>query len=215
MYKNEAYWNDFYSENKELRNASKFCQSNYLSIYNPEDYLVLELGCGNGADSFFFANKGFEVIAVDGSNTAITNNKALSNNFVNFIWENLSDEKAVKNLFSFVNEKAIQDKKKVLIYTRFFLHAIPDEVEDLLFSTIINELKVPFNFVSEFRVKEDKDLYKIYDNHYRRYVDTNKLIKKIIQIGYEIVKFEKSRGLSPYKNEDPFIARFTLQKYEG
>lgn len=214
MYKNEVYWNNFYSKNGELRNASNFCKSDYLSIYNPDDYLVLELGCGDGVDSFFLANKGFEVIAVDGSSTAIMNNKALSNDFVNFMCENLSNEEAVKSLFSFVNEKALQDKKKVLIYTRFFLHAIPDNVEDLLLSTIINELEVPFNFVSEFRVKEDKDLYKIYDNHYRRYVDTNKQIQKIIQMGFEIVKFEKSRGLSPYKNEDPFIARLILQKYK-
>ncbi|TKI72836.1 class I SAM-dependent methyltransferase [Lysinibacillus mangiferihumi] len=211
MYKNEGYWNNFYLNNKELKNASEFIKSDYLSKYNAEEYLILELGCGAGADSFYLANKCFEVIAIDGSETAITKNKALENNFVEFFCKNLSDEKEVKNLLYYVNEKALRGQKNILIYTRFFLHSISESVEDILLSAIKVNSKVPTSFVSEFRVKEDEKLYKVFNNHYRRYVDTNLFLEKFINEGFEVEKFEKARGLSPFKDEDPFLARVSLR----
>ena len=125
----------------------------------------------------------------------------------------LSDKIEVTKLFNELNEYAIQHAKKIIIYTRFFLHAIPDAVEDILLNAMTQEIKVQFFLISEFRVKEDEGLYKIYDNHYRRYVDTNVFLNKVMTHGFEIRKFEKSRGLAVYKDEDPYIARVSLSRY--
>lgn len=77
MYKNEEYWNEFYSQNQSLKNASGFCQSNYINNINNyliNEHLIVELGCGSGADSFYLANKGFQVISMAGSGAAIAKN---------------------------------------------------------------------------------------------------------------------------------------------
>lgn len=65
--------------------------------------------------------------------------------------------------------------------------------------------------VSEFCVKEDEHLYKVYDNHYRRYVDTNIFLEKRISEGFNIQMFEKNRGLSPFNDGDPFICRISME----
>ena len=41
------------------------------------------------------------------------------------------------------------------------------------------------------RTKEDKELDKVFDNHYRRYIDTDLLITKLINLGFSIQEFSK------------------------
>lgn len=212
MYKNEEYWNEFYAKNTNLKVPSGFSQSEYLTNFDVSNYILVELGCGSGADSFYLANQGFEVVAIDGSEAAIENNKQIDDGYVKFLCRDLSDKIEVAKLLSELNAYALQQDKHVIIYTRFFLHAITDAVEDILLEAIIKEINVPLIFVSEFRVKEDEGLYKIYDNHYRRYVDTNAFLNKVMTHGFDITRFEKSRGLAVYKDEDPFIARVMLRK---
>jgi len=209
MYKNESYWNTFYSNSQTLYSPSPFCQSEYLKGYLPKDYILVELGCGAGADSLYFSQMGFDVIAVDGSEVIIKKNQ---NTNIEFLCKNLGDNEEVEQLFYYINEIANKKKKKILIYTRFFFHAITEDVEDLLISMINEILGENASVVSEFRVREDEKLYKVYDNHYRRYIDTNIFIKKIINRGFDISKFDKNRGFSPYKDEDPYICRIEFKK---
>lgn len=60
----------------------------------------------------------------------------LESEYVKFECKNLSDKSEVDQLFSYVATKAKEHDKKVLVYSRFFLHAIPEEVEELLFSAM-------------------------------------------------------------------------------
>lgn len=52
--------------------------------YLPEHSKILELGCGVGRDAIFFASHGHTVIATDGSETVITQNKKQSHQNVEF-----------------------------------------------------------------------------------------------------------------------------------
>ena len=139
-----------------------------------------------GKDSFYFAKKGFKVIGIDGSEEVIKINKnkiekhSLFNNNLTFNCVDLSNQNEVQQLMTKVNEIAKKESKNILIYTRFFLHAITEDVENLIFESIFNILKVPFEVASEFRTKEDEELDKIFNNHYRRYVDTDFLFNKAI-----------------------------------
>lgn len=48
---------------------------NYYKCENREAIKVLDFGCGAGANTWYLANKGFSVAALDGSEDAISNTK--------------------------------------------------------------------------------------------------------------------------------------------
>ena len=67
--KDNEYWNTFYSKKKLIKKPSSFAFE--IVKYLDSDKKLLELGCGNGRDSFFFAKNGIHVIALDLSNQVI------------------------------------------------------------------------------------------------------------------------------------------------
>ena len=101
------YYDKIYSQNQN------FCG------YKPNKLLVgirknltpgsrfLDLGCGQGRDSFYMARNGFEVMAVDNSKVAISQieilakNKKLSN--LKSICQNISDFKIEPKKYSLIN----------------------------------------------------------------------------------------------------------------
>jgi tellurite methyltransferase len=77
---NTDYWNKFYSDiaNTNPSTFAKMCL-NYIS---PNDTL-LDVGCGDGRDSTFFAQRVKKVISIDNSSKTIENlqkNNELDNN---------------------------------------------------------------------------------------------------------------------------------------
>ena len=77
--KRNPYWNKFYSKfsfSKES-NFAKFC----IKFFKKNSCL-LDVGCGNGRDTFFFIKNGIKCKGIDISKTAIKNNsKRLKNTF--------------------------------------------------------------------------------------------------------------------------------------
>ncbi len=64
----------------------------------------------------------------------------------------------------------------------------------------------------EARSKDDENRDKVYNEHFRRFLDINSLKKELIHKDFKI-KFEtESIGLSVYKNEDPCLLRIIAQK---
>lgn len=211
MYKNKTYWDEFYKKNYFVQKNSRFSEIINKRDYDCRKYLILELGCGSGEDSIYFSNQGFEVIAVDGSESIISLNKYKNNNSIEFLCIDLSEKKNVEKLLKKVDAQAKSSNKELLIYNRFFLHSIPENVEDLLINSFKENLSIDYCIISEFRTIEDQVLYKIFDNHYRRYVDANQLLQKLITNGFDIVYSEKGRGMSVYKDENPFLARIIVK----
>jgi SAM-dependent methyltransferase len=67
-------WDEVFSKNSAFfgEEPSAFAQRS-LELFQKEDArLILELGCGQGRDTFLFAQQGFEVTCVDYSETAIS-----------------------------------------------------------------------------------------------------------------------------------------------
>ncbi|WP_339215289.1 class I SAM-dependent methyltransferase [Solibacillus sp. FSL W8-0372] len=216
-YINKNYWDTFYKKDTGLSEASTFSEYILREFSGMQSqFMVIDLGCGTGKDSFYFAKNGFETIGIDGSEevTKINNSKIdnLIKNSISFHCADLSDQNNVAQLLESFNEKTKESKKQLLIYTRFFLHAIPEEVEDIILENLCSNIETPFIFVSEFRTKEDEVLDKVYNNHYRRYVETDKLLLKLLGKGFSIKNFTKGQGFSIYKNEDPYLARITVEK---
>lgn len=81
---------------------------------------VLEIGCGNGNDAIFLAQKGFDVTAIDISKRAIEEAKKRAERtgvHCNFLVENILELKFVSGKFGFV-------------YDRGCFHFVPEEKRD-------------------------------------------------------------------------------------
>ena len=118
------YWNKFY-KTKSITAESTFAKFTFKKIINKKSKL-LDIGCGNGRDSYYFNRKGLTVIGIDISQKAIQKN---SKNKI----KNLSFKK-----FD-IGKNKIKGKFDV-IYCRFFVHTVDELLEDKLIKLISFEL---------------------------------------------------------------------------
>ena len=207
-----SYWNKFYKNKKIISKPSsfaKFVSRKYLK--KNKNVKLIDIGCGNGRDSIFFANKKIKVLGIDNSKTIIKlNNYYFKNKNISF--KNLDIAKT--------NAKKLD--KFDIIYSRFFLHAI-NKSQEVKFFNLINSLSVKNRtlVMLEFRTIKDKMLQKgkklsnneNFTDHYRRFIDTDVLIKNIKKINkFKIMYFMERKGLSKYKYDNPTLARLILKK---
>lgn len=208
---NKIYWDEFYKK-EELNSPSSFC--NLVKCTFGLEYLIIDIGCGTGRDSKAFLANNYEVRGIDSSEVVIAkNNEYTLKQYGKELYFSI-DVSSVKDFSSLINNiKSIAEtqNKKILIYSRFFLHAINDDTEKIFFDTLERYLKKGDSIALEFRTIEDKETTKIYDNHYRRYIDTDKFNLNLKKYNCFKVSFcQKGTGLSVYKNEDPYLARYFI-----
>ncbi|WP_153732391.1 class I SAM-dependent methyltransferase [Sporosarcina obsidiansis] len=210
----KKYWNTFYKQNVNLPKSS-FC-SKVQETLTSESFVV-DIGCGSARDTFAFASGGIDAIGIDGSEEAINLNKSKAKELhlpseVSFVTLDLCKSSDLKSLFEELKIQGLEKRKHFVLYLRFLLHAVDDKTEKTLLDTISDVFPQGTRFAAEFRTKEDEQLNKIYDNHYRRFVDTDRFIPDLESKGFEINSFFKGTGLSIYKGEDPFLARVFATK---
>jgi tellurite methyltransferase len=170
------YWNSYYNKNLAPIKPSAFAEECFGII--KKGLPVLEIGCGNCRDSNFFSLKN-PVIAVDQSS-----NKDFSDPKVFFI------KSSIENL---------PDIKSHYIYSRFFLHAIDEDAENIFFDYIKRNCKEFF-----IEARSDKSIF--VGDHYRRFINLNELEKKLDSYGFTFSYIE-STGLAEFENDDPYIIR--------
>lgn len=212
--KNSEHWEMFYSKKQNL-NESSFCAE--IRGRFQDDFIVIDIGCGSGRDSFSFAADGIDVFGIDRSYEAISTNiklveKRLTKGDLSFVRMDLGDESGLKDLVQKVVKKAERENKKIVFYLRFLLHAIDEETEKVLLDTLANNAPCGTYFTAEFRTLEDADKSKTYDDHYRRFICTDEFLEAMKKRGFSINEFYKGTGLSIYKDEDPFLARVIAEK---
>lgn len=205
----EQHWESFYqiqsTQPSPPSQFSAFIASEYIKRSQ-----VFDFGCGNGRDSFFLANFALSVCGIDGSSEAI---KICSGKRLN------QDTSAVQ----FINSKievaglydillALRDETApLLIYSRFFLHAITDEQEESFFS-LANKLctNKADRIALEFRTVRDRDLPKQTAKHFRRYIDPVNVITRAVAKGFTVEYFVEGFGFAKYLADDAYVARIIL-----
>ncbi|MFJ8257664.1 class I SAM-dependent methyltransferase [Peribacillus asahii] len=212
---NLYYWEEFYKKFK-LDEESSFCK--YIKNEINKNTTIIDIGCGTGRDTRSFSKAGYRVVGIDRSEEAISSN----NNHLKEIGENgcisfkvidISDGEELSTFISGMVEEASFLGNQLLIYTRFFLHSINRETEEILLRTITNSLNSGDMFAAEFRTIEDQSREKVYNDHYRRYVDSELLVNELEQkYSFEVIEYSKGVGFSVFKNEDPFLARVIAKK---
>ena len=197
MKTNTDYWDKFYSGvDLKLGIPSQFAAFVAME-YLEKVSTILDIGCGNGRDSVFFSSLDFEVIGIDASTKAVEQIKKNSTSNAKFFVGNISD----KNLRHLL-KKNINSLDKKLIYSRFFLHAITNKLEEDLWS-LVDSLTSKGDFMAlEFRTEKDEKLTKSTPEHYRRFVSTEEVIKKTSNIGYVCDYQIEGFGYAKYKNDN-------------
>ena len=72
--KNIIYWNNYYNfkkNNNKPSNFAKFIKKNYIK----KNTTLLDVGAGDGRDSFYFLNQAKYIFAIDQSDVVINKNK--------------------------------------------------------------------------------------------------------------------------------------------
>lgn len=205
-----TYWNNFYDQPlSHLSEPSSFATFIYNKLLHEDDFVhVVDLGAGTGRDAHFFQKYG-HVTAIEMSEKAIEkiNSKCISKNIT-----------TIHTDFTTYDYSQVSDID--IFYSRFTLHAISDQQERVLLENIYNNLKPGKYAAIECRTTKDS-LYKIGDrvtdntymtDHHRRFVDSQKFIKSVLDIKFKIVYFNESKGLSILDQDDPTLMRIILQK---
>jgi len=215
--KTNEFWKNFYTKNELKNEASSFalwCIENYIKNTDK----ILEIGCGNGRDSFTFIANENDIFAIDGCDVAIANNIEHLNNFTH------NSKVRFQALDFNYLEKLLDDKIIIdninIVYSRFVLHAIPEVLEDKILTFIYNNLPEGVVSLHEFRTNKDPLSKKgttlskneMLTDHYRRFIDTDKFREKVKKIGFKEIYFIESNNLAVYKDDNPVVARIVLQK---
>jgi len=195
----KKYWNEYYKSNYKPFKPSNF--STFVLENLPAGSSIIDIGCGNGRDSLYFANNEIYTTGVDQSTVIINNLKKYENKYLDFINLDLSE---------------LPNKHFENAYCRFLFHSINEDEENILIDWLKNYITQ--NIFIEARVDQDKHKYTD-TNHYRRLMNEESFKAKTHESGFKILSYETSNTFSEYKNNysvkdinfDPMLARIILQ----
>lgn len=204
------YWENFYSkQNAELKPSLFAIYVNELIRDRECD--IIELGCGNGRDSIFFANNNHKIVAIDQCRSEI-----------NFLQ---NQYKQLYNIVFRCDDFTSLDVEKMfdVVYSRFTLHSINKQEEQRVLRWAYNSLNKDGMFCIEVRGKKneiyrlgesvdnDPDAY-IYNNHYRRFLDFDTLCDDLRQLGFEITFSAEEKDFAPFNGENETYIRVIAKK---
>ena len=165
----KKYWNRFYSEDEvtiESSDFSKFCANYYMKEYG----CIIDLGCGNGRDTFFFLNQNIDSIGIDQSEIVIKENNKKSS-------ELGLESPFVLGDFSNIDFDSIGNGPHS-VYSRFTLHAINYDEEEKFFKNLLRSKNLKYLFIEVRSIKDSKygqgrevGLHEFSTSHYRRFID--------------------------------------------
>lgn len=205
----EQYWSQFYADDGVTREPSLFAKL-VCGKYIQAGERCIELGCGNGRDASFFAANGLDVLAVDQCENEIVD---LSNN------NSFPNLRYVADDFTQLGNLGFFDA----VYSRFTLHSVSEEGENRAIAWCALYLNKGGHLCIEVRGKKNELFQRgksvpgepdafIYDDHYRRFVDKEKLEEKLEKNNFQIIISEERNGFAPYNGEDHAFLRIIARK---
>lgn len=204
-----AYWDNYYKKQMaEIENPSDFART-VLDYIKPGKKLI-DLGCGNGRDSVFFARNGIDVTGIDLSGEAISQLNQMGIDHARFVCDD------------FVTSKALYQIQYDYFYSRWTMHAISGRQEEELLQNVFKSLRTGGLFFVEARSIRD-ELYGrgekageknafIYNEHYRRFMDKERFVERLTQMGFDIISVAEDQGFSKTQFSNPVLVRIIASK---
>ena len=199
------YWDSYYSNRPQSDKLIPSQFAVFVANELQEKHQIIEFGCGNGRDSFFFADLGHDVLAIDASQVAIDLCKKYNATKVNFLCNKITDLNHNDIL------RRVNPDLDLLIYSRFFLHAITENDENSFFE-LISKIKDNFTLAVEFRANKDAMLIKETSQHFRRFINPLELLRKIQTYSLEPLYYVEGFGYAKYKKDDAYVARIVAKR---
>lgn len=195
----QQHWDDLHSKNKVTEvGPSKFALEVELII--PRKSSILELGCGAGTDSVYFAKQGHSVLSTDFSKVATERNQKLLEKNLKFKQLDIS----LPMPFS--------DNEFDFVYARLSLHYFTDKTTREIFNEIHRVLKP--NGILSFMCKStqdslygvgreiEKDMYE--KNGHLRHFFSEEYVKACLSGKFEIDKL-KSKDEEVYASNSSVV----------
>ena len=204
----EIYWANFYAHANHAGGSTFF---EFVSERSDTPDVVVDIGCGDGRDSVAFGAAGRSVTGLDRSHVAVAyagrhvEELGLADR-VRFRGVDVTDHPTLSAILQEVLDSS--PDAPVLFYLRFFLHSIPEDVQDGLLEVIDSLARPGDMFAAEFRTDQDQARRHVHRKHYRRYQNGPAFgVALREQHGFELLFEQESTGLSPYGEEDPMLYR--------
>lgn len=207
-----AYWEKYYScgRGEEIPPPSQFAA--FMAQEADKAAFLIDVGCGSGRDSLFFAQRGFQVLGVDASHAAVDRCNALVAR-LGFANARFASASVDSEEFGRIMAKAVAaNDGKTVIYARFFLHAITDEEQECLLQSVSAALRTGDLFAVEYRTTRDAELSKETSTHYRRFIDPAHLVVTIARKGFAVEYAAEGFGFAKYRKDDAHVARAIFRK---
>jgi SAM-dependent methyltransferase len=214
MRSNQKYikhWNDFYRSRKRERvptTSSSFAR--WVADQLPHRRHILDVGCGNGRDSVFFAERGHRLTALDASPHALRLTRRLATEHavaVRTAHLNLSDLRST--LLS--GARFARLKRPPDIYARFLLDAIaPDSRRNFFRWAQMIQRRGGVTYL-EFRTWHGVLRASASRFHYRALLDPDSVIAEIESHGGIVVHDERGTRRARYDGENPRVCRVTVR----
>jgi SAM-dependent methyltransferase len=211
----KKYWNEYYQKHgrdKGISKSSSFAKFCLDDFFAEKNLNIVELGSGNGRDAIFFAHHQHSVVAIDQSTTAIDIEKRkLDIEIGQYLKPRALD---------FVKEDYSQYGKIDVFYSRFTIHSITKNDENLLLPNVYKSLNDDGLFCIEVRTTADPlfgvgqscgDNVYITD-HKRRFIDSDEFLKNVLSLGFKLIYFTEKDNLSIYNDDNPVLMRMVLRK---
>jgi len=206
----KQYWENYYAQQNAELKPSLFARYIKEKVIK-EHKSIIELGCGNGRDAIYFANNNYDVIAIDQVSDEI---KFLKNRYVQ-----------LKNLFfECADFTTLNDSRKFdIIYSRFTLHSITEQNEERVVSWTFRNLNRNGKFCIEVRGQKNEIFGKgtpvanqpnayILNNHYRRFLNFEQFLNRLMNIGFTIDFAAEEKGFAPFNRDDETFIRVIATK---
>lgn len=203
------YWNSYYSSSPKPLLPSQFAAFVAGELQRPS--IVIDIGCGTGRDTFFFADHGHVAIGVDASEAAIEQCRSHAwqkQASCSFIASTIDS----RGLLEEIEQKLQGVEMTRIIYSRFFLHAIDEQNEEHFLS--LSERLVRGNGIIavEFRTIRDRQLSKVTPEHYRRFINPLDFATRAQRHGFIINYFVEGFGFAKFRQDDAYVGRMLLSR---
>jgi tellurite methyltransferase len=207
-----AYWDEYYSHRHPgISDASTFAHFSAERMSSVST--IYELGCGNGRDALYFAERGHRVFACDRSHVAIEH---LEQTVAGLSYRH----RPTLVVGEMGKLPDIPDPLDV-VYSRFSLHAVSAEEASMALSWTYRNLGPGGRLFAEARsvlgslfglgVEVARDTF-LHNEHTRRFLRREELVAELEQLGFAIHECIESDGLAVYKDDDPVVIRVIAVK---